>query len=44
MDLRASFELFGRTERDLPKDEELIKATEAVASRLQALSRAPVAG
>lgn len=43
MEVEARYQAVGRTEKDLPSDEELVKAARALATRLDALAKAPVA-
>lgn len=43
MEVEARYQAAGRTEKDLPSDEELVKAAKGVAARLEALVKAPVA-
>lgn len=42
MELQANWEKWGRTEKDLPTDAEILKAAEGVAKRLEELAAAPV--
>jgi TldD protein len=42
MELRARWSAEGRTEADLPKDDEIVQAAREVATRLEALAKAPV--
>ncbi|HEY3448695.1 MAG TPA: metallopeptidase TldD-related protein [Myxococcales bacterium] len=42
MELQANWEKWGRTEKDLPTDAEIVKAAEQVAKRLEELAAAPV--
>ncbi|MBI5546260.1 MAG: hypothetical protein HY901_20410, partial [Deltaproteobacteria bacterium] len=43
MELAANWERWGRTEKDLPSEAEIVKAAQEVASRLEALAKAPLA-
>jgi len=43
MEVEARWQATGRAEKDLPSDEELVKAAKGLAARLDALARAPVA-
>jgi len=42
MELKARWSVAGHVESDLPRDEEVIQAAQAVATRLEALAKAPV--
>ena len=43
MEVEARYQAIGRTEKDLPPDEELLKTARALAARVDALAKAPVA-
>ena len=43
MEVEARYQAMGRAEKDLPSDEELVKAAKGLAARLDALAKAPVA-
>ena len=43
MEVEARWQLMGRAEKDLPSDEELVKAAKNLAARLDAMAKAPVA-
>lgn len=43
MEVEARYQAMGRADKDLPSDEELVKAAKGLAARLDALAKAPVA-
>jgi len=43
MEVEARYQAVGRTEQELPSDEELVKAAKGLAARLDTLAKAPVA-